>query len=65
MGEMAKMQSKREIRNRQPETRRRTVSLDTPDDTDTVDLKLLEAIERLERAQQKALTALGTMLSAG
>lgn len=63
MGELAKMQQRRENRNRQPETRRRTVSLDEPDDGDTVDLKLLEAIERLERAQQKALSALGAMLA--
>ncbi|MCA1831572.1 MAG: hypothetical protein ABR548_00680 [Actinomycetota bacterium] len=63
MGEMANMQPKRDNRNRQAETPRRTVSLDTPEG-DTIDLKLLEAIERLERAQQKALTALGAILSA-
>jgi hypothetical protein len=58
------MQSSRDIRNRQPETRRRTVSLDQPKDNDSIDLKLLEAIERLERVQSKALNALGSILSA-
>lgn len=64
MGEMAKMQPRRKNRNSQPETRRRTVSLDTPDAQDeSVDLKLIEAIERLERAQSKALSALGALLA--
>jgi hypothetical protein len=59
------MQSSRNNRNRHPETRRRTVSLDQPKDNDSIiDLKLLEAIERLERVQSKALNALGSILSA-
>jgi hypothetical protein len=64
MGEREKMQSRRDIRNGRAETRRRTVSLDTPKDDDTIDLKLLEAIERLERVQSKALNALGSFLQA-
>ena len=64
MGERENMRSRRDIRNGQAETRQRTVSLDTPKDDDSIDLKLLEAIERLERVQSKALNALGNILSA-
>lgn len=59
------MRSRRDIRNGQAETRRRTVSLDQPKaNDDSIDLKLLEAIERLERVQSKALNALESILQA-
>lgn len=58
------MQPRRENRNRHPETRRRTVSLDKQRDDEVIDLKLLEAIQRLERVQSKALNALGALFQA-
>jgi hypothetical protein len=58
------MQQTRAIRKQAGATRARRISLDSSEQTDTLDLRMLELMQRIERVSSKARLAVGTMLSA-
>jgi hypothetical protein len=60
---MGTMQQTRGNRKQTGATRAQRISLDSVEQNDTLDLRMLEAMERIERLRSKALMAVGTLLA--